>query len=148
MRVVFPKHIKKGILAWMTFNIGPIQLSIVQLFILAIGIAAWLGIFNAVSKSWSKILWLMLAIPIVLVFLAVAFFKMSELSLTAFIAKKVRNNFFDTPKKYQVNFEKINPTTIIIQKIKYKDTKKTFTQKEQTKYDSNKIADVEHWWLI
>jgi len=132
----------------MTFNIGPIQLSIIQLFVLAIGIAAGLWIFNGIAKNWSKILWLIVALPIVLIFIAVAFFKMSELSLTAFIAKKVRNNFFDTSKKYQVNFEKMNSTDIIIKKWKYTDKKKAFTQKEQKKYDINKVSEVEHGGLI
>jgi hypothetical protein len=39
MKVVYPKHIQKGMLAGMTFQIGPISLSIVQLFVVAIGVA-------------------------------------------------------------------------------------------------------------
>jgi hypothetical protein len=36
MKAVFPKNIKKGLLAGLTFSIGPLTISIVQLFILAI----------------------------------------------------------------------------------------------------------------
>jgi len=46
MKVVYPKNIKRGLLAGMTFSIGPLSVSIVQLFILALGVAFALAAFN------------------------------------------------------------------------------------------------------
>jgi hypothetical protein len=55
---------------------------------------------------------------IFLIFLVIAFFNQSELSLLAFIAKKVRDSFFDVQKKFQVNYTKDSPTEIVIAKSK------------------------------
>jgi len=66
-------------LAGMSFQIGPINLSIVQLFIVGIGVAAALGIFNAFSKSGGKAIGVILAIVILLLAIFIAFFKISEL---------------------------------------------------------------------
>jgi hypothetical protein len=51
MKVVYPKNIKRGLLAGMTFSIGPLTISVVQLFILALGISLALAAFNGFSKS-------------------------------------------------------------------------------------------------
>jgi hypothetical protein len=42
----------------------------------------------------------------------------SELSLLAFIAKKIKDVFLDVTKKFQVNYTKYNPTEIMIEKSK------------------------------
>jgi len=39
MKVLFPRHIKKGIFASMTFTVGPITVSLLQLFVLAMSAA-------------------------------------------------------------------------------------------------------------
>jgi hypothetical protein len=52
--------------------------------------------------------------------LIIAFFNVSELNLPAFIAKKIKDNFLDVQKKFQVNYSKNNPTEIIIEKSKQK----------------------------
>jgi hypothetical protein len=46
MKVVYPKNIQRGFLAGMTFSIGPLNISIVQLFVLALGVAFALAAFN------------------------------------------------------------------------------------------------------
>jgi hypothetical protein len=51
MKVVYPKNIKKGLFAGMTFSIGPLTISIIQMFIMAIGVALALAAFNAFAKS-------------------------------------------------------------------------------------------------
>jgi hypothetical protein len=51
MKAVFPKNIKKGLLAGLTFPIGPITISIIQLFILAIGIALALVVFSQFQET-------------------------------------------------------------------------------------------------
>ncbi len=147
MKVVFPKNIKKWLLAGMTFQIGPISISIIQLFLLATGIGLALVAFNAVSKSSGKGLATMVAIPILAIFLIIAFFKISELSLLPYIAKVIRNVFFDITKKFQINYTKNNPTDVLIKKIRETEKKQKIEQK-QNKFDKQMVEDIEKWWLI
>ena len=79
MKVVYPKNIKRGLLAGMTFSIGPLNISVVQLFLLALGVAMALAAFNGFSKSGSKALGLFVAIIIIIIFIVIAFFKVSEM---------------------------------------------------------------------
>lgn len=146
MKVVYPKNIKKWLLAWLTFQIGPVNLSIIQLFLLAIGVAAGMGIFNA-FKWWSQWLGAVLAIATMIIFIVIAFFKISDLGLLAFIAKKVRNNFFDTTKKFQINYEKDNATEIKIKEAKSTEGQAIIENKESW-FDKKKLSDIEQWWLI
>lgn len=147
MKVVFPKNIKKWLLAGMTFQIGPISISIIQLFLLAAGVGLALVAFNAVSKTSGKGLATMVAIPILAIFLIVAFFKISELSLLPYIAKVIRNVFFDITKKFQINYTKNNPTDVLIKKIRETEKKQKIEQK-QNKFDKQMVEDIEKWWLI
>jgi len=149
MKVVFPKNIKKWIIAGMSFNIGPITLSIIQLFLVAIGVAAGLGVFNAVQKSGSKVAAAIVAIPVLGLFLIMAFFKVSELGLVAFVAKLFRNKFFDTTKKYQVNFDRVDPFDILLKSIGIDNKEaKSFEQKEQKNVGSDLLNQIETWGLI
>ena len=77
MKAVFPKNIKKGLLAGLSFSIGPLTISIVQLFILAIGIALALLVFSKYQET-SKDTGIFLAAVIFLFFVLIAFFKISE----------------------------------------------------------------------
>lgn len=147
MKAVYPKNIKKWFLSGMTFNIGPLTISVVQLFVLALWVALALVAFNGISKSGSKALWLLFAIIILILFLVIAFFKVSELSLLPYIAKLIRNGFFDARKKYQVNYEKKNPIDLIIEESKTKEEKRTIEQKEKS-FDQQKLKDIEKKWLI
>lgn len=128
----------------MTFNIGPITLSIIQLFVVAIGAAAALGVFNAVQKAGSKAVAVIVALPVLGLFLMVAFFKVSELGMLAFIAKLARNNFFDTTRKFQTNYDRVNPFQILVKKIGMDNTeKKAFEQKEQMKIQQDLVEKIE-----
>ncbi|HCB51949.1 TPA: hypothetical protein DEP21_05305 [Patescibacteria group bacterium] len=119
-------------LAGMTFSIGPLNLSIVQLFVVGIGVAAAMAIFNTFSKSGGKAIGILFAIITLLIFVFIAFFKMSELSLIPFIAKIIRNNFLDSPRKFQVNYEKQDPLKIAIRRNKSTDKEQTvFKQKDK-----------------
>jgi len=42
----------------------------------------------------------------------------------------VRNNFFDTTKKFQINYEKHNPTEIKIKEAKSEEEKAVIENKE------------------
>ena len=147
MKVVYPKNIKRGLLAGMTFSIGPLSINVVQMFILALGVALALATFNWFSKSWWKVLGIFLAILIIIIFIVVAFFKVSELWLLAYLAKLIRNNFFDAKKKYQVNYEKKSPLDVMIQESKTKEEKQIIEQKEST-FDQKHLSDIEKKWLI
>ena len=135
MKVVYPKNIKRGLLAGMTFSIWPLNISVVQMFVLAIWIAAALATFNGLTKSWSKILWAFVAVIIILIFIIIAF------------AKLIRNNFFDAKKKFQVNYEKNNPLDVMIQESKDKEEKQIIEQKEST-FNDKMLTDIEKKWLI
>lgn len=147
MKVVFPKNIKKWLLAGMTFQIGPISITIIQLFLLAIGVALALVSFNSMAKSWSKVLGAMVAIPIFILFLIIAFFKVSELWLLAFIAKIVRNTFFDVTKKFQINYTKEDKTELTLKRVRDTVKKQKIEQKEN-KFDKKNVEDIEQGWLI
>jgi len=147
MKVVYPKNIKRGLLAGMTFTIGPLSISIVQLFILALWVALALSAFNSFWQAWSKFVGILVAIIIIIITIIIAFFKVSELWLLAYIAKLIRNNFFDAKKKFQVNYDKNNPIDIMIQESKTKDEKQIIEQKEST-FDQQHLTDIEKKWLI
>jgi hypothetical protein len=82
------------------------------------------------------------AIIVLIVFLVIAFFKVSELGLLAYVAKLIRNSFFDSKKKYQVNYEKKNPIDLIIEESKTKEEKRTIEQKDKF-FDKQKLKDIE-----
>ncbi len=147
MKVVYPKNIKRGLLAGMTFSIGPLNISIIQMFVLALWVALALAAFNAFWKSWSKVVGIFVAVVIIIITIVIAFFKVSELWLLAYLAKLIRNNFFDAKKKFQVNYEKNNPLDIMIQESKDKEEKQIIEQKENT-FDQQHLTDIEKKWLI
>ena len=64
-----------------------------------------------------------------LIFVAIAFFKISELSLVPFAANMIRNNFFDTKKKFQENYTRENPVDILIKENKATEEKQVIEQK-------------------
>lgn len=147
MKVVYPKNIQKGMFVGMTFSIGPLTISVIQLFILAIGIGGGLGIFNLFAKSGSKFIGIVLAILIIIIFLVIAFFKMSELSLIPFMAKFIRNNFFDTKKKYQENYNREDPINILIKE--HSDNNETAVIERKTgSLDKERLSHIEEGGLL
>jgi Na+/melibiose symporter-like transporter len=95
----------------------------IQMFIMAIGIVIALATFSTLSKSNAKELGLILAIVIFLFFAFITFFRISEMHLLEFMAKKVKDLFLDTTKKFQINFRKTPPTDILIAKSRSKEGK-------------------------
>jgi hypothetical protein len=65
----------------------------------------------------------------------------------AYIAKLVRNNFFDAKKKFQVNYDKNNPLDISIAEAKTNEEKQIIEQKENT-FDKKILTDIEKKGLI
>ncbi len=133
----------------MNFNIGPLNIGIIQLFLLAVGIGLALVAFNAFAKKGSKPLGILVAIIIFLIFVVVAFFKVSELWLLWFFSKLIRNNFFDTNKKFQNNYTKENKTEILLQETKEKAKEWEVIIKEKARtFDRKKVDDIEKGGFI
>ena len=76
----------------------------------------------------------------------IAFFNVSEWNLLAFIAKKVKDNFLDVPKKFQMNYVKLDPTEITIAKSKQEKWKQRIEIKEEL--DVSKLNEIEKWWIL
>lgn len=135
-------------LAGMTFQIGPISLSIVQLFVVWVGVAAAMAIFNTFSKSGGKAIGALLAIIVLLIFVFVAFFKMSELGLIAFVAKLVRNLFFDTPRKFQANYDKVDPLKVTMKRAKWSDQKQTIFEQKDKSFSKDRLDKINDSGLL
>jgi len=146
MKVMFPQHIKKWFFAWVAFSILWFSVSFIQLIILSLGAVFALGTFSTFSNSGAKWLWIFLAILIFMIFIIIAFFRISELNLLAFIAKKIKDHFLDVPKRFQMNYEKLDPIEIVIAKSKQEKWKQRIEIKEEL--DVSKLNDIEKWWLL
>jgi len=145
MKAVFPKNIKKGLLAGLSFSIGPLTISIVQLFILAIGIALALLVFSKYQET-SKATGIFLAAVIFLFFVLIAFFKISELNIVAFVAKYIQDYFIDDHIKYQTNYKKYSKVDIAIEKFKVQNNKQKIDYKTEIKLDDTKDLDSD--WIL
>lgn len=122
------------------------SISFIQLIVLAVGVVFALWVFSTFSNANAKGTWLVLAILIFLIFLVIAFFQVSELNLLAFIAKKIKDNFLDVQKKFQVNYAKHNPTEITIAKAKQEKGKQRIEIKEW--FDSERVTEIEKWGIL
>lgn len=128
----------------MNFNIGPLNIGILQLFLLAIGAGISLVAFNALAKDDAKLAGILVALLIFSIFVIIAFFKISELGLLGFISKMIRNNFFDVNKKFQNNYNKENKIEILIKETKEKAKKwEVIVKEKQRIFDSNKVDRIE-----
>lgn len=146
MKVMFPQHIKKWFFSGVAFSVMWFSISFIQLIILAIWIVFALWVFSTFSNSWAKWVGLVFAIIIFIIFLIIAFFQVSELSLLAFIAKKIKDVFLDVSKKFQVNYIKHNPTDITISKAKQEKWRQRIEIKEEL--DVSKLDKIEKWWIL
>lgn len=145
MKAVFPKNIQKGILAWLTLNVGPISVSLVQIFILAIGTAGAFMAFNQFQNT-NRVIWVVAAVFVFLIFLVIAFFKISEMNLLEFIIKFIQSNFIDTSQKYQTNYKKNSSLDIQIQKSKAEQWKQKIEYKTGISLEG--IDKLDSSWLL
>lgn len=138
-KVLFPRNIEKGLFSTLSFSIGPFTVNMIQLLVLAVGLAGFLGIFQIAQQSgMNRVLAVILWLPVLIVFVIIAFFKVSELSLIPFLAKVVRTYFFDTIEKFQVNFPKDSKVDMLLKKHKYKEKKDTIEHKEREQAETDK----------
>jgi hypothetical protein len=118
MKTFFPRHIDGG---WLniSFQIGPFRVNMIQLLVVATGIAIALGLRNQmVKRGISKGVALVVVLPIIIIFIVIAFFKVSELSLIPFLAKMIQTNILEETKKYQGNIAPIDPAEIAFARSK------------------------------
>jgi hypothetical protein len=130
MKIFIPRNIS----GWwfnMSVTIGPASISLVQLLILAlwIGLSLWVW-NNLTTNQMDKLIAFFLVLPILLIFIFIAFFKYSELWLVPFIAKMVRTYFLNTTVKFQIPREKVDPITITYAKIKKVDHEQVYIKKQ------------------
>ncbi len=145
MKAVFPKNIQKWLLSGLNFSLWPITISIIQLFILAIGVAIALIVFSRFSQT-SKVAAIFFAVLIFLFSVLIAFFNISELNIVAFLAKVVQNHFFDTTEKYQTVFHKNSKTELLIEKFKIGNTTKKIDYK--TKLEIENVDKIDTSGLL
>lgn len=131
----------------MSFQVWPFTISIIQLFILALGIALSLGIFNAVWQE-SKAVGIVFAIPVLIIFIIIAFFEVSELPLIPFLAKIAKTYFFDATKKFQVNYERIDPTTVAIKESASNEKVQVINYKTESDVDKKTLEWIENGGLL
>lgn len=132
MKAFVPRHID-GNMFNMKLQLWPFNITMIQLFILAAWLWISLVIWNSLTKAWTdKMIAFILVLPIFLIFLVIAFFKISELSLLPFLAKLLRTYFFDEPKKYQLNYKKVDPLEVDKQILRLWDKRNVvYTKKKK-----------------
>ena len=114
----------------MSVTIGPATITVVQLLILAMGIGLSLGVWNKlVTGNVDKLIAFLFVLPILLLFIFIAFFKYSELTLIPFIAKMIRTYFLDVTLKFQVNRDRPDPLAITLAKIRKTEHDHSIEQK-------------------
>ena len=142
MKTYIPKHIK-----WWMFNmhltVWPLTITIIQLFIIAWWTAIALMAWNSLVKNgMDKVVAALLASPILIISIIIAFFRISELSLLPFIAKWIRTSILDEKIKYQINFNNIDPIEVKIKMIKSKESKKKIEIKWKLDRNENKLDSI------
>jgi hypothetical protein len=86
---------------------------------------------------------MVVAVPIFLIFVIIAFFQISELSLIPFIAKLIRTYFFDTTKKFQVNFDRADEVDVLLKETHAEDQKDIITYKTKEVVDPKVLEQIE-----
>jgi len=115
----------------MSVQIWPASVSVIQLLILAIGMGLWLWVWNLLYKNGvGTYIALFVAAPIIILFIIIAFFKFSELTLLPFIAKMIRTYFLDVTKKFQINWAKPDPKALALAQFRQTDHAAVIEAKE------------------
>lgn len=129
-KVFIPRNISGG---WfnMSVQLWPFSISILQLMTLAVGMWLGLGIWNVLYKNGvGRFTAIVVALPIFMAFVFIAFFKYSELTLFPFIAKMIRTYFLDVTKKFQINWLRPDPHAINLARFRTTDHDIVIQQKE------------------
>ena len=84
---------------------------------------------------------MVLVLPILVLFILVAFFKISELTLMPFIAKTVRTYIIDTTRKFQLNYSRPDPLAVALSQFRKTDHEYEIETKEYT-LDTTKLRKL------
>lgn len=130
MKIFFPRNIS-GSWFGMSVNLWPFTISVFQLIILAMGLGLALSVWNGLYKWETFSQWeaLVIAFPIFVLFVLIAFFKVSELTLLSFTAKMIQSHFLDTTKKFQINRSKPDPLHVMITRLNKTEQKEKIVRK-------------------
>jgi len=104
-KIIVPKHVE----AWlfdMWVDIWPFRVKMWQLFIIAVWVAIWWSIVSKLKPSLWLFLSIIIASPIFILALVIAFFRKSELYIIPFFIKLVRTYLIWTPRTFQKNIIK------------------------------------------
>ena len=133
MRVLFPRHINQWLFSTMSFTIWPLTVTLPQLLLLAIGLVGTFFIGNSlIQNGFGKWVSMALASPCLIIFVAIAFFEVSEMNLLSFISKMIQNHFLDVTEKFQVQYAGDDAITTLIAKSKIQKKTTTFTSKAKS----------------
>jgi len=69
----------------------------------------------------------------------IAFFNVSEMGLMQFIAKLIRTNLLDTPKKFQDDYERIDPVDVVLKKARANDDQQKTNIKKTSEVNEDKL---------
>ena len=133
MKVLFPRNIDKGMFN-IKFAIGPFSISVIQMTLIAAGVGVAMGIYRGTGGGAVGAL---LAIPVLGIFIGIAFFNVSELALHAYIAKLIRTNFLDSPTKFQVNYNHMDPRVVAIKRARSSSGEQTEVMDYKDKFDAS-----------
>ena len=76
-----------------------------------------------------------------IIFILIAFFKISELTLLPFIAKCVRTYIVDTTRKFQINYTRPDPIAVAMAQFRKTDHEYEIETKEYT-LDTSKLRKL------
>jgi hypothetical protein len=142
MKTYYPRNINSS---WLNlhFSIGPFNISLVQMLVVAVWIAISLAMRNGLVKNGSdKLIAAILTAPIALVFGVIAFFEISELPLIPFVAKLIQTYILDEPRKFQIMVHKDDPVHIHLKQMSKMEPDKQITE-SKTSIDLDKRANIE-----
>ncbi len=113
----------------------------VQLLVIALGTALGLGLRNQmVKRGINKWLAFVAVLPIFVIFIVIAFFKVSELTLIPFMAKVIQTNILDETKKYQIDVTPIDPIEVALARSKLNEPETSKLDQKQLSIDDVDLA--------
>ena len=132
MKIFVPQHIEWNFLT-SYIRVWPFELKLWQFLVILMGATlGWVVYSKFARDPAGKTMGMILGWVIFLIFLFIALFNVSQLSLIPFVVKKIKDNFLDTTKKYQVTYPKIDEIDLAISEAKLlkRDTDKSKPNKK------------------
>jgi len=147
MKVVVPKHVE----AWlfdMGMDIGPIRLKMRQMFFVAIGVGLTFAVMKPLMQwGLGKLPAFIIASPILIFFLILAFFRRTELNFIPFVIKMITTYIINSPRRFQKNTSGIDKSDIILKYAQSKASEELDIKYKNLDIEENKsdIDTVDQW---